>query len=313
MTTEATQTGVEVTESWKDRLSAIDAIAGDDQEDAADDQHEGDEDNRASKNMSDDDIRASEEWEKVSDSHELNGDVKFVEDDRVSLKETRKLKVDGQERDATLEEIIAAGTKALQKESAADARLAEATRLLKEAQQAKQIQRPSEEDVAARRASEDAEISQIVRAIQTGTEEEAAQALRYLMERQRTTPEQIATTTEAQVQAILVQRETQSKFATSFPEVVKDQRLYSLAAQEVQRRLDSGEPNSWETYEAAGKEIESWFKIQRPDNSMQAKADKKREVVNLPSAGSKVPTKPDEKPETTQDILNELRKSRKQL
>lgn len=298
MTTETTQPGVEVTESWKDRLSAIDAIAGDDQEEIVE-QDEAEEE-------------SADEADGTND--EAEQDAGHAEEDvRVSLKETRKLKVDGQEREATLEEIIAAGTRALQKESAAEARLAEATRLLKEAQQVKPIQRPSQEDVAASRASEDAELSQIVRAIQAGTEEEAAQALRYLMERQRTTPEQIASTTEAQVQAILVQRETQSRFATSFPEVVRDQRLYNLAAQEVQRRLDSGEPNSWETYEAAGKEIESWFKIQRPDNSMQAKADKKREVVNLPSAGSKVPIKPDEKPETTQDILNELRKSRKQL
>lgn len=296
MTTEATQSGVEVNENYKSRMSAIDAIADDMEE-----EFEAEEPEEEQEELE------PEEAEEPAEEEQEQEPVAEPE----AKKETRKIKVDGQEKEVSIDEIIAAGTRALQKESAADARLAEATRLLNEAKQQKQ--QPSVEDVATQRATQDAELSQIVRAIQVGTEEEAAQALQYLMERQRTTPDQIATVAVTQVQAMLEARDTQSKFMTSFPEIAKDQRLYQLAAQEVQRRLEAGEANSWETYEAAGKEIESWFKVPKADTSMQAKEQKKRTVTTLPSAGGKLPNKPDEKPETVSDVLNEMRKARKQL
>lgn len=303
MTTEATLTGVEVNEHYKSRMSAIDAIAGDDddqpqvEQDVPQDQVDTQDDQQ--------DVGTQDAQDTVDDDQQ--------DEPRVSLKETRKLKVDGQEKEATLAEIIEAGTKALQKESAADARLAEATRLLNEAKQVKPVQLPSQEDVAAYRANEDAELTEIVQAIQVGTPEEATQALRYLMERQRTAPDQIANVANAQVQAILARHETQTRFHTTFPEVAKDSRLMALATQEVSRRLESGEPNTWETYEAAGKEIESWFKVPKADTSMAGKEQRKRTVTNLPAAGSKLPQKPEEKPETVQDVLHEMRAARKQI
>lgn len=293
--TDATQMGVEVNERFKSRMAEIDAIAGVDDEPETDPVE----------------IDEPEEVEQPTEPNAEDDPGEEVEQEpeaKIGLKDKRKLKVDGVEQEATVEELIEAGIKARQKESAADARLAEATRLLKEAQAT--THKPQLSQDVAQQPKVDASL---VQAIQQGTEEEAAQALSDLMERQRTTPDQINDVVATQVQAILETQKTQTMFSQSFPDIVKDQRLYKLAAEEVQRRLESGEPNTWETYEAAGKEIAAWANLSKPDTSMSNKEQRKRSVTTLPSAGGKLPSKTDDKPESVTDVINEIRKARKQI
>ncbi len=116
----------------------------------------------------------------------------------VQPEETRELIVDGQRMRVPLSRILDAGTRALQKETAADMRLAAATELLKSAQE--RMVSPPVQQVTAQPSDEDAALA---RAIQFGTEDEAKAAIAKVRNATPAiTPQQI----EAYVQQSLAQK-----------------------------------------------------------------------------------------------------------
>lgn len=158
------------------------------------------------------------------------------------------LKVNGKEIPLTLEEIIARA----QKVEAADAYLAEASRIRKEAEQQAQPPVPSQEDQVAAQLEERREL---VRAIQMGSEEEAMAAIAKLQSRPSITQADLTRTVDER----LTFKEAVSKFQDEYQDILKDPLLHKLALQKDQELLQAGDKRSyWERYDEIGSDLRKW-------------------------------------------------------
>jgi len=235
-------------------------------------------------------------------------------DEKTDEPVTHTLKVDGEEVQKTQDEIIEAGIRALQKETSADRRLEEATRLLNEAKQ--NTQPPPDAVVEDQLPLVDVDV---IQKIQSGTEEEASQALGDVIEaavkKSQPTPEQ--PDVKGIVHNELEYRDIQTRFEKDFSEIIKDPRLLDMAGKEVNAKLAAGEPDSWETYESVGQAINDWHGIKKEEEKaadpMKGRKERKENVTNIKSASGTKTLDPEEKPETTQDVINGMAKARHQL
>lgn len=127
-----------------------------------------------------DEYRAGRDKEIAGQGHTAQEEAAPLEPEEKPA--TRRLKVNGQEVDVELDKIIEAGTRTLQKESAADMRLEEATRILNEAKaQAKNFEntQPSQRAAEAIQPSNDAE--QYAQAIIDGDKDAVTKALQKIL------------------------------------------------------------------------------------------------------------------------------------
>ena len=226
--------------------------------------------------------------------------------------------VDGEKKKVPLSEIVDAGKRTLQKESAADKRLEEATKLLKEAKEVStQEEQPPVED-----AEKPLEVSKdIVQAIQYGTEEEAQKAVQELIKMGQTkeslTPDNIKSIVAETVRAETNQQAVLRKFSKAkeeggFADIKEDPYLMNMAIGEVNALLESGEENTWETYEKAGKKVRDWVsKFQTTqDTSFETKKEKKRQTDTVKGATAAKVEKKKEKPKSASEIIKEIGSSR---
>jgi hypothetical protein len=295
-----------VSEPNRTRMSALDAIAGDEPEENPSEQASVELEALEGELVTEQESGAGTTPEEVE-----KAEVEVEEQAPAAAKPaTHRLKIDGEEREVPEAELIEVGKRALQKELAADKRLEEATRLLNEAKQQRQTVQPPKD------AAKPAVDADVVKAIQYGTEEEAAKALGDLMGRNSATPEQIDQIVDQRVAQVMTQKDISTRFSTEFADVVKDPDLFEFARAKVQRRLDAGEPNTWATYEAAGKEVADKFvkpQVSDPAVTLDEKRAKKSSVTVIKSAaGAKPGAGKDDKPETPAQIIQEIRKARHQ-
>lgn len=168
-----------------------------------------------------------------------------------------KIKVDGVEREVPLSELV----RTAQKHEAADKRLAEATRLLQEAEARKREaeaqpapapQAPEQakpDNVEKTRQDREQKAKEFLEAMFHGDEDRATQILAGLMP-ESPPPQETATKAPdpeelaAQVEASLERRSALKQFASAYPEVLKDTDLAALADMKLARRLAQGEPFS---------------------------------------------------------------------
>ena len=168
-----------------------------------------------------------------------------------------KIKVDGVEREVPLSELV----RTAQKHEAADKRLAEATRLLQEAEARKREaeaqpapapQAPEQakpDNVEKTRQDREQKAKEFLEAMFHGDEDRATQILAGLMP-ESPPPQETATKAPdpeelaAQVEASLERRSALKQFSTAYPEVLKDADLAALADMKLARRLAQGEPFS---------------------------------------------------------------------
>ena len=170
-----------------------------------------------------------------------------------------RIKVDGVEREVPLAELV----RTAQKHEAADMRLAEATRLLQEAEakrreadaqaqpapaaQAPEQAKPDSSDKV--RQDREQKAKEFLEAMFHGDEDRATQILAGLMP-ESPPPQETATKAPdpeelaAQVEASLERRSALKQFASAYPEVLKDTDLAALADMKLARRLAQGEPFS---------------------------------------------------------------------
>lgn len=218
--------------------------------------------------------------------------------------ETVQIKVDGELREVPKEKILDAGIRAMQKESTADKRLEDATRLLREieakyAQPAKQQEDPSQE-------WDDATVAY---ALEHGTEEQKAYAVKMLRGREIATPEQITQIAEQRILDKLDFMESSKWFSTEFKEIVSDPYLLQLAsAAEDKARANGDTRPRKELYQEIGENLRKWKG--GVTTNFEDKKEQKSKIVNLPSASVKKSAPAAEKPKTASDIIEEMRKSR---
>jgi ribosomal protein S30 len=212
----------------------------------------------------------------------------------VVVPEVRKVKVKiyGQEEEVDLEKLIEHGKRDYQKDRAADIKLQEAARRLRQI-----------EEYEAR--------------VMRAPSQDAPQ--------QDATPQQDAPkeTDDERTERIVYNRETlraREDFDTKFPEIASDQFLMNMAAQLEQQRLDTaralGEPfgDPFKAYREHGETIRKWIKQFQPAQTVvtsEEKAERKRTIVAVPAASAKAPAPKEEKPQTASEIIAEMAAARK--
>ena len=181
--------------------------------------------------------------------------------------EERELIVDGKRIRVPISKILDAGTRTLQKESAADMRLAAATELLRSAQERQQTvqtapvaqQQPSDDDAA------------LARSIQFGTEEEAKSAIAKIRNATPAiTPQQI----DAYVQQQLAQKlpdhnafhSANAWLRTEYPQITADPDLKLLFDTNEQKARQLGDRRPYaELYADLAGQMATKFSLKKVD------------------------------------------------
>lgn len=234
---------------------------------------------------------------------------------QAQAEELVKIKVDGVEQMVPREKIVEAGIRALQKESTADKRLEEATRLLRDAQTAVTPQTTQQQEQQTGLSRWDDETLKYAMAY--GTEEQKAEATRQILERQQKqpTPEAIAQSVSAQVLDKLDFTQSFEWFQSEYKDIAKDPHLMLLAANKEQELRVSGDTRSRrEVYKEIGDGIRKWkggSAAVTPSN-MEQKRERKAEVVTLPAASVRQPAAAKEQTKTPSQIISDMAKRRGQ-
>lgn len=239
-----------------------------------------------------------------------------------------KIKVDGVEREVPLSELV----RTAQKHEAADKRLAEATRLLQEAEAAHKAAppAPNESEQAktdnAEKVRQDREqkAKDFLAAMFRGDEDQATQLLASLMPDspppQETAtpapdPEELAT----QVEASLERRSALKQFATAYPEVLKDPDLAALADMKLARRLAAGEmfkdaimSIGEELYKKTGLKAPEAATASPPATPSQTEAERveRKRAADAVRGRSASAATTKATPESTSDIIKQMQESR---
>jgi len=268
------------------------------------------------------------------------GEVKEPEEPEEELEEgekepeleKRKIIVDGQEQEVLLSEIVDAGIATLQKQAAADSRLEEAARLLREAQEVAQPP-DTEEGVDTKEPQKDAKldsakIRELTEAIQYGDEEEAGKALEEIISMRGREPEttippvgDIVTRVrdELRMERIMDQLHAPPEQG-GFGDLAKDPKLIAIANWGINKAIQAGAPYTWETCRKACQDTRDWinsFKPEKPSakNELQAKRERKKASIDEAKSAAVRDTKTtkEPKPQTTSEVIAEMRKARGQV
>lgn len=253
------------------------------------------------------DESSEEEKEEVVETKEEAEDKKQEQEIKP---ETIKIKVDGEEKEVPKDKIYDAGIRALQKESAADKRLEEATRLLREIET--KYAKPQEEQTAS--PSQEWDDKTVAYALEHGNEEQKAYAVSLLRGRATTTPDQLVNEATQRVLDTVDFQESSRKFITEYSDIANDPYLFKLAViAENEARMNGDKRPRSELYKEIGDNLRKWKGGNVATDSMSEKKElKASKVVNIPSASMRKTTTETQKPKTTADIIEEMRKQRGQ-
>jgi len=255
------------------------------------------------------------------------------------------LVVDGEEQKVPLSKIVDAGRRTLQKESAADKKLEEATRLVKEAREIREV---AEREAAEKVASESREDTpeegvsheQIVAALeatQMGDTEDGANILvQQLNKRRSVSP---TTSVEEVVQQELYKREQQNTREWFYSPVEEggfsdlvpkeqggtgDHMTYAAARAEIDRLVkEENQPDTRATYKQAGLNVRNRFSVPTPveepeqedptkqsEEAKEKKTVRKRRLVSVKQAAGSPVTPDENEEEDTSTVILEMRKQR---
>lgn len=291
--------------------------------------------------------KPSETEDKDKKTEKQDADSEPSTDTETKTTEMVKLVVDGEEKEVPLSEVIDAGTRTLQKGSAADKRLKEATDLLNEAKKTATAQ-PSKKDVDTEAETEtetedlDSETvdfdkleGKLVHAIQYGEDDDVKAAVREFREAisknggkasgADVNEEVIVANVLSAIEGkTIIEKFKSPKDRGGFKDLTDNPRAYDLVRQEIDKMLEDGEPNKWETYQKAGTEIRKflgWEKEETPaktketknetDPKLKDKQERKKEIDTIETAAAaKESTSEEEETKTPSDTIDEMRRSR---
>jgi len=233
-----------------------------------------------------------------------------------------RVKVDGQEFDVPKADVDAAGgVNAYQRERASENRLKKTNEALAEARRAQaalvqmiQKQQPPQQ-------TPDQFLASKIDVIRYGSPEESAQALREVIERSNPRIDQNAITQQAvnKMQQTIAVSEFQKEFADVVGTPLALKLATTLETERLAQMEKAGHTPVWSGfYRQIGNEVRSVIgKPSQPatttGNPSPVPSDKearKASIVNLPTAAARAAPPAESKPETRDDILREMRKSR---
>ena len=243
--------------------------------------------------------------------------------------------VDGEEQQVPRDKIFDAGKRTLQKESAADRRLQEASRRLKEIElreaKLKHLESEGSRKKNSDPPSDDPDEVQLKRAkelltsILDGDDEKAAKELaKAIYGRRETTPafnqEDVVAQVELELEERLSRKEARNRFASEYPEIQNSERLLVMADQEAARvHAEHPEYTFEEILMEAGMRVETFLNDvrggqskQESANSLGAKHERKRNSSNLRGASVRQKPASPPKPKTRSEIVAEKKARRAQ-
>lgn len=223
---------------------------------------------------------------------------------------TIKIKVDGKEQEVPESKVIEFGIKTLQKETAADARLVEANKAREEAnrllEHVRTSKNPEPSQDAPKAAAEDTRA--LAHAIQYGSEEEAAEALKKLKGNSGLTPEQAA----AMIDERMAFRTAADWYNRECKDIASDPYLHRLFLDGEKRKRDAGDNRPYiELYGEIVKEVRDWkdgiVKATKPADPLAEKRAQKSQSTPQPVAASaRKPAPQEEKEPTTSQVISEM-------
>lgn len=220
------------------------------------------------------------------------------------------IKVDGVMQQVSRDKIYEAGLRAVQKESSADRRLEEATRLLREVEQ--RIAPPPVQNTPPPQAW-DEEI--IAYALAHGTEEQKAEAVRQIRggRQELATPDQIANNVEARILDKVDFQSSAVWFQDTYKDIVSDPYLLQLASlQEDHMRANGDKRPRKELYAEIGDGLRKLKGGGVPVTTLEEKRTQKAGITNLPAASARKTTPQAPAAKTPSQIIEEMRTKRGQ-
>ena len=201
-----------------------------------------------------------------------------------------RIKVNGKELELTEAQLI----ERAQKIEAADEYLRQAAEARRKLEQ---IAKPEVDEVELRRR-QDEEDRALVRAIQVGTEEEAAAALRKLREQTSARPSLSRDDVSRTIDERLAFNQAIEKFSSEYTDVWADPILKKIALDRDAQLLKDGDQRTyWERYSSIGEEIRTWKQsiapaAKQPEPTMADKVERKASAPKVPTATASVKSKP---------------------
>ena len=195
-----------------------------------------------------------------------------------------RVKVDGEERAVTEEELI----RSFQKNAAPDRRLEEASQLLRDAEfRAAQVAAQTQIQTAEPSIEVRDEVKETLSAIYSGDEEAATEALTKLLAKTRggdqPTPVQSQLSVEALADAVqekLVFDQAVSKVNSDYPDIVSDRNLEMLAVMRSNESIAQGVPRAKALLDAAEEIYKSIGKTPIGRSTTQDKPEKNSRLEN---------------------------------
>jgi len=224
-----------------------------------------------------------------------------------------KIRVDGVDMEVPVSKIEEAGIRALQKESTADKRLEEATKLLRESQQivsGNKEQPPTDAD--------------LLHYAQNGTPEQQFVARNEITRRQQATADSfVQEATRRAVEAVRVE-DGAKWFMEEYKDILSDPIIAEHVAKratEVENRMRAGELtiSHRDAYKAIGDETRAWVTKLRggektPDatKTFEAKREQKSNITTLNTASTRKVAPTDQEPESASKVIEQMRRARGQ-
>lgn len=201
------------------------------------------------------------------------------------------LLVDGKEVQKPLSEVLDAGKRYLQKDMTADERIAEATKILKEAKQFTGNPDPQQHPSSPVQDVDDAELA---RAIQLGTDEEAKEAIRKLRTSGKIGDDSITSMIDARIEF----REAAAWVQKEYEDVLKDPILGNIFMQKEMEARQKGDSRGYrDLYTEIGEGLRKWRDGLTSKNTTQDKQARKERLTVVPTASARAPSgehEPDE-------------------